>query len=232
VPGGILTNVTSIDGNPPPFGGGVSGLVQPGTLVKPPSIAGGGWSFVNNNAGPDAATAVDTPYGIQITVPDTAFAANCGLVRAISGSPTASVEVGATTLNNRTLGDVGPQQTIWGAFMYESSTGKYLAWQVYNYIDEPGDNRTGLYLVGTDVAGITVGGTFPAYSQPFVRMRLDGIGGIICEASVDRFGWLAQQPATPVTTAFTVGPDMVGLIISHPLSGGLMLESLFDFATS
>jgi|HubBroStandDraft_3_1064219.scaffolds.fasta_scaffold02192_4 hypothetical protein len=227
--GAALTNIDSIDGVALPAGFG-GGLIIPGSLVRPPSIAGGGWSIVNNNLGPGAAVAVDAPYGIQVTLPDVAFAANCGLVRALSVSPTASVEVGATAINNRTLGDSGPQQMLWGAFMYESATGKYLAWQVFNFIDAPGDLRNGLYLVGTDVAGITVGGAFPAYAQPFVRMGLDGIGGIVCDFSVDRFGYYTTQPATPVLTAFTVGPDMYGTILSHPLSGGAMKLSLFDMA--
>ncbi len=229
--GGNLSNVDTINGlaYPPPGG---SGLIIPGALVKPPTIAGGGWSIVNNNVGPGAAVAVDAPYGIQVTLPDTAFAANCGLVRAISGSPTASVEVAASCINGRTLGDAGPQQMIWGAFMYESATTKYLAWQVFCYEDASGNSRTGLYLVGTSVPGQTVGGSFSYCTQPFLRMALDGLGGIVCDFSVDRFGYETTQAPTPVATAFTVGPDSVGTILSHPLSGGAMKLSLFNFATT
>lgn len=209
---------------------GFGTLAIPGSLVAPPSVAGGGWSFVNNTGSP-IASAADVAYGIQLTCPSGTPPANLGFVRAISGSSTASVEVGLAYVNNRTLGDGGPQQMYGGAMMYESSSGKYLAWQRGDYEDASGNSRPFLYLIGTEVGGVTVGCAFGSNSQVFLRMRLDGAGHVICEFSIDRIGWL-QMDSRNVTAAFTTAPTHVGIPLSEPLSSGTQVTSLFHFKTT
>jgi hypothetical protein len=226
MPGAILTNVASIDGDPPPFGGGTSGLVQPGTLVKPPSIAGGGWAFVNNTSAPFA-TAADVAYGIQLTIPGgSAPPANCGLVQAIPGSdPTASIAVGASAWNARTIGDAGPQQMWTGCFMYESATDKYLSWMI-SYLESSGNNdSTYVYVIGTGVEANATGGMFTPWSTPFVRMRLSG-ADILCELSLDLVTWLTVTTVA-ITTAFTTGPDHYGFPLKAPLNGGTCVMPVY-----
>jgi hypothetical protein len=229
--GSVLTDVTSIDGQAFPIAIPGQALALPGTLSKPPSIAGGGWAFVHNTGSP-IASAVDMSYGIQLTVPNASSPpSNLGYVRAISGSSTASVESGQVCQNNRTLGDSGPQQMLAGVMMYESASNKYLNWQVLYYEDGSGNSRTGLYIVGTSVGGVSSGGLFSYGSQVFVRMRLDGLGNIISDFSLDKQTWQTMSTIA-VTTAFTTAPDHVGIPLSVPLSGGTQITSVFDFATT
>lgn len=228
-----LTNVDTINALPYPPASG-SGLIIPGTLTKPPTVAGGGWAIVNPGVG--VVVPNDAPYGIELGVPGNAGAVGTGLgyVRAGSGSPTMSVEVGACAVNNGVAGSF-LQQMYWGAQFYEQATGKWIA--IYLVEEFTSNAQTGTLralVEGSGIAAAQAESNLNSYTQPFVRLRLDGVGNISCEFSVDKNRWTNPGAAFafPVATVFTVGPDHVGIGIAQPLASCETFVSVFDFATT
>lgn len=220
----------------PYFAPGGNFLALPGTVTAPPTVAGGGWAFVHSSGSPAAA---DAPYGIEITVPATvgAFPTGFGYVRPCVGSPTCSstmsVEVGADPANTGVAGSF-PQFMVWGAEMEENATGKYLscvAVQAMTSVNEIGPVAidTNVNTVGTQV----MNGNFNTYSRPFIRLRLDGSGHVLCEVSIDRNRWITVSGMTfTVTSVFTTGPDHVGIASNQADAAATTYLSVFDFVTN
>jgi hypothetical protein len=218
---------------PAPIG---TGLIIPGTITAPPTVAGGGWAVVHSGGSPAIA---DAPYGVEITVPSNAgaFPTGFGYVRPCVGSPscssTMSVEVGAVPINSGASGSF-PQFMIWGAEMEENSTGKYISCvmlQSMTSVNEIGTTAidTNVNTVGTQV----LNGNFNTYSQPFIRLRLDGLGHVICEVSADRNRWVTSSGMTfNVTSVFTTGPDHVGIGSNQAEASATTYLSVFDFVTN
>ena len=220
----------------PYFGPGGNFLAISGVTTAPPTVAGGGWAIVNAT-GSGTVVPSDAPYGIELAVPGTLGAIGTGLgyVRAGSGSPTMSVEVGAVAVNNGVSGSF-VQQMYWGAQFYEQATGKWIA--IYLVEEFTSNAQTGTLRViveGSGIAEAQAESNLNSYTQPFVRLRLDGAGHIVCEFSVDKNRWTNPGAAFtfPVATVFTVGPDHVGIgIAGANVTGAETFVSVFDFATT
>jgi hypothetical protein len=223
----------------PYFGPGGNFLAISGTTSAPPTVAGGGWALVNTGTGSVVPT--DRAYGIELAVPSNAgaFTAGLGYERACTGSPTCSttmsVEVGALNVTS-TQGGSTLQQTFWGAQMYEQATAKFISIYVYQPIGSASETSAPtIALVGSGSVSVTnVYSNFNSYTQPFVRLRLDGAGHIVGEFSVDRIRWINSGSAMTVnvSTVFTTGPDHVGFALGQSQAASTTYVSAFDFVTN
>jgi hypothetical protein len=201
-------------------------IAIPGTLTAPPTVAGGGWSFINN--GGTLTTAADISYGISFVVPQSATAGN-GYVRAGSMTSTMSVEVGASYVLSYGTASEQTQFAGVGACMSESGSGKWLQWYHGVYFGGTGgDGASYIVLIGSNVASVVYYQVFPPYAQPFVRLRLSG-ANILAEASIDKQVWVTIS-SVPITTAFTTTPDHVGIAFTLAERGNTVV-SLFDFVS-
>jgi hypothetical protein len=224
------TSATAADWQTPSEG---NFLAVPGTITKPPTVAGGGWSFINNPVSLSSAT--DITSGISLFI-DSNMTNISGYVRAGSGSPTMSVEVGLSFMCDTVGGPVGElesQQFQAGVAMYESSTGKYLVMLINQYYN------TGNYYpyiaisYGTSLGSVTSSTStyncYAGYSNPFLRLRLSGTN-VIGEISIDREVW-ATLFTVAITAAFTTAPNDVGIGFMGSTHGNTYI-SVFDFVTT
>jgi hypothetical protein len=225
--GAALTNIDSIDGVAVPAGFG-GGLVLPGALARPPLIASGPFAYVNNTDLP-AASAVDTPYGWALTVPNPS-GAGLAFVEPGSLSPTMSVEAAMQLVNDDWAS--GTQQMLGGVVMRESATNKWLSWQFFDFCDASGNSRRGVFLNSTGGAGpVQSNINFSMSALPFMRLRIAG-ADIFCEVSVDRINWRSigfGSPSVPIASVFTVTPNEVGVMVSPTPSGGTTVASVCDY---
>jgi len=216
-------------------GSGASGLVIPGTVTLPPTIAGGGWSLFTLGGG--AITPTDEPNGeIDFSIPSSSASGN-GYVRAGSNSSTMSVETGVSFTNNLTTSNTGTQQIFAGAEMVETGTNKWLQMNVLFFVHQNTAPyyATAIYLVGSNVSGNESYGNWAPWSQLFVRLRLSG-SNVLGEISIDLQQWTTIY-TTAITTAFTAAPSggnpfKVGAGLTPSLAGGTTNVKLFDFVTN
>lgn len=216
----------------PYFGPGGNFLAISGVTTAPPTVAGGGWAVVHTTGSPAIA---DAPYGVEI-IPAGTFPTGFGYVRACAGSPscsaTMSVEVGATIINN---GDSGSftQFMFWGPEMEENATGKYVTCELLQAMTSV--NEIGTYAIDLNVNGSATqvfNSILNSYSQPFIRLRLDGAGHVVCEVSVDRNRWVSTSASIiTVASAFTTGPDHVGIGSNASNAAATTYISVFDFVS-
>jgi hypothetical protein len=209
-------------------------LGVPGTVTKPPTVAGGGWALVNTGTG--SVTPTDAPYGIEFAVPSNAgaFSAGLGYVRTGSGSSTMSVEAGAVALNTGVTGSFA-QQMFWGAMLYEQATGKFISAYAFQPMASAGETGPiSILLEGSGGVSAQAQSNFYSYAQPYVRLRLDGSGHIICEFSVDKNRWtnIGSTYTVNVSTVFTTGPDHVGFALAQSEAAATTYVSAFDFVTT
>jgi hypothetical protein len=208
-------------------GGGGSFLAIPGVMVQPPPTSSG-WEFVNNVTNPTTAT--DIPGGIQFTVHNAVTAGN-GYVRAGSGSPTMSVEIGEAWTSPDTVAYGSLFESLQGVMMYEQATGKYLE-LTYGYVKQTSGSSPGPFFTLCSSPTLTlVGQTFGVIStnsMPFMRLRLDGLGNVISEISVDRSVW-TEIFTTTVSSVFTTAPDHIG----YAFQGfpGVLNITAYDFVS-
>jgi hypothetical protein len=205
----------------PTFG---TGLVGTGNVTPPPTVAGGGWTSINNSTG---LTASDQSNGSILIVFQNAASAGNGYVRT---GWTTGVEIGfdmddifITTVAG------GSAQQLWAGVCMWNGT-QYLLMGILSYCTgATGYCGTGLILTGTDASGTQTQGNWSQWSKPFVRMQISG-SNIISQLSVDKQLWSTIY-TTAISTAFPSGtPTYGGVCVGHPPSNnGAVGLTLFDF---
>lgn len=194
-------------------------VVEGMLMTSPPTVAGGGWTWVNQ-AGSSVSQAQDSVY---ISSP-----AGAGLVyymRTGTGSSTASIEAASLNENSGTTSSGSAQFPFRGIAMLESSTGKGL---IMIHGPNTSTNQYEFYIFVAPISGTA--GSSQNQTSPqnnywqtdpmgitFMRIRLSG-SNIIAEYSKTRTNW-TQLQSLSISSVFTSGPNQAGLLVSAASSG-------------
>jgi hypothetical protein len=197
-------------------------------ISKPPQFTGTNFTWLNQGS----ATLSNTTAGTLITAPGTSAQPAQGIYQPGIISSSMFVQAASYWTCTGVTGG-GAENTsinLWsGVLMVESSTGKYLGFQLgtnqFTGIQHPewelyygSGTTTTLYSFGYMYSSLSNGLTF-------VRLRLSA-SNILAEVSVDQQNW-TQLASIPKTTAFTSAPDNVGLVVTAPNISGVTANFTF-----